>query len=170
MIEEKLIISDTNIFIDLISINALDKLFLLPCDIFTTDFVVDEIEQPKQSEEIFKHIDAKNLKVVTLSFDELIDVNTMKESSAISITDCSVLFLAKKTSGRLLSGDGKLRKVAEKGNVKVSGILYIFDNLIEYGFLDKITTATLLEHLMVINSRLPKGECEKMIEEWREKY
>ncbi len=54
-----------------------------------------------------------------------------------SFTDCSVWYYAKKTNGRLLTGDNKLRKSAEKDNVKVSGILYVFDNLIEYGIIDE---------------------------------
>ena len=48
MIAECLVISDTNIFLDLMSVSLLEKFFQLPCDIETTDFVIDEIVQPKQ--------------------------------------------------------------------------------------------------------------------------
>ncbi|MGN0731384.1 MAG: hypothetical protein ACI4MA_05665 [Treponema sp.] len=77
------------------------------------------------------------------------------------------MVLRKKDWRRLLTGDGKLRKSAEADNVKVSGILYIFDNLVEYGILEKADAANLLEKLMQINMRLPKGECEKRILKWR---
>ena len=79
----------------------------------------------------------------------------------------TVWYYAKKTGGRLLTGDGKLRKSAEADNVKVSGILYIVDNLVEYGILEKADAEDLLEKLMQINMRLPKGECEKRILKWR---
>ena len=66
-----------------------------------------------------------------------------------------------------MTGDGNLRKSAEADNIKVSGILYIFDNLVEYGILDKKKAADLLEQLTKINMRLPKTECEKRISNWR---
>ena len=166
MIKEKLIISDTNIFIDLISINLIDKLFLLPSNIYTTDFVINEIAWPEQRAEIDKHIITQELKTVSFGFEELAKINALHTNSGTSMTDCSVWYFAKETGGRLLTGDRKLKKAAEFDNLKVSGILYIFDNLVEYGVLDKMSAATLLEHLMVINSRLPKTECEKRIEEW----
>ncbi len=167
MIEEKIIVSDTNIFIDLISINVLDKLFLLPCDIFTTDFVINEIAWPEQRAEIDKHIITQELETVSFGFDELVKITGLHSNSSTSLTDCSVWYLAKKTGGRLLTGDVKLKKAAENDNVKVSGILYIFDNLVEYNILNKTSATTLLQQLMAINSRLPKQECEKRIEGWQ---
>ena len=164
MIEEKLIVSDTNIFIDLISINLLDKLFLLPCNIYTTDFVVNEIAWPEQQAEIDKHIITRELEMVSFGFEELVKINALHTNSGTSLTDCSVWYLAKETCGRLLTGDGKLRKAAEFDNVKVSGILYIFDNLIEYEILDKATAIALLQQLMAVNSRLPRQECKKWID------
>ena len=168
MIKEKLIVSDTNIFIDLISINVLDKLFLLLCDIYTTDFVVNEIKWPNQRAKIDKHIITKDLEEVSFGFDELVKISELHSNNSISMTDCSVWYLAKETRGRLLTGDGKLKRAAEGDNVKVSGILYIFDNLIEYNIVDKASASVLLEQLLAINSRLPKAECEKRIEEWKE--
>ena len=167
MIKEKLIVSDTSIFIDLISINVLDKLFLLPCDICTTDFVVNEIKWSNQRTEIDKHIKTKELKTVSFGFEELIKISELCSTSRTSMTDCSVWYLAKETGGRLITGDGKLRRAVEKDNVKVSGILYVFDNLVEYNIMDKVSASALLEQLMAINPRLPEHECEKRIEAWR---
>lgn len=46
--DETIVVSDTNIFFDLISVDLLNDFFQLPCKIVTTDFVVNEIEQPNQ--------------------------------------------------------------------------------------------------------------------------
>ena len=137
MIEEKIVISDTNIILDLISINSLDSFFNLPCEFCTTDFVISEIMQPNQIQSIDKFIKSNKLEVITFDFKELIEINNILSSvdNNVSITDCSVWYYAKKTDGRLLTGDGNLRKSAEKDNVKVSGILYVFDNLVEYEIL-----------------------------------
>jgi len=172
MIKEKLVISDTNILLDLISINILEEFFSLPCDFYTTDFVINEIIQPSQIKAIEKYTKSKKLEVVSFSFEEIGKINDIHTNNTnnASITDCSVWYYAKETGGRLFTGDGKLRKSAEVDNVKVSGILYIFDNLIEYGILEASDSADLLEQLMQINMRLPKGECEKRILKWRSSY
>jgi len=68
MIQEKIVVSDTNIFLDLISVNLLDSFFLLPCDICTTDFVINEIIQPLQIQAIDKFIKSKNWKSYHLTF------------------------------------------------------------------------------------------------------
>ena len=169
MIEEKLVISDTNILLDLISVDMLDVFFSLPCDFATTDFVLSEINKPEQIKAIEKYTKSKKLEVVSFSFEEITDIYDIHTNNTnnASMPDCSVWYYAKKTGGRLLTGDGKLRKVAESDNVKVSGILYIFDNLIEYGLLENSVAADLLERLTQINTRLPKGECEKRITKWR---
>lgn len=169
MIQEKLVISDTNILLDLISVDMLEDFFSLPCDFPTTDFVISEIIQPAQIKAIEKYTKLKKLDIVSFSFEEIIEITDIhsKNTNNASITDCSVWYYAKKTGGRLLTGDGKLRKSAEGDNVKVSGILYIFDNLVEYEIMEKDKAADLLEKLMQINMRLPRGECEKRILLWR---
>ena len=147
----------------------LEVFFSLPCDFSTTDFVISEIIQPAQVNAIEKYTKSKKLDIVSFSFEEIIEITDIHSNNTnnASITDCSVWYYAKKTGGRLLTGDGKLRKSAEGDNVKVSGILYIFDNLVEYEILEKDKAADLLEKLMQINMRLPRGECEKRILLWR---
>ena len=54
MIEERIVISDANVIIDLLSVQLLEAFFALPCEIFTTDFVISEIERPEQQKIIQK--------------------------------------------------------------------------------------------------------------------
>ena len=44
---EKIVVSDTNIFIDLISVNLLDGFFSLPWEIHTTDMIMKELKDSK---------------------------------------------------------------------------------------------------------------------------
>lgn len=169
MITERIVISDTNIILDLLFLNMLDDFFSLPCDICTTDLVIDEIVQPAQQKIIDSFVKSRKLEVVQFSpseFSNITNLFVMNPNNA-SLTDCSVWYYAKQTNGRLLTGDGKLRKAAENDNVKVSGILYVFDNLIEYEILSRNKAADLLENLIKVNMRLPKDECEKRILTWR---
>lgn len=169
MIEERIVVSDSNIFFDLLSVDLLNDFFLLPCEITTTDFVISEIIKPEQLEKLQSFIDSKKLDVINFVNDGINKIFSIFQSNDnnASITDCSVWYYAKKVDGRLLTGDSKLRKSALADNVKVSGILYVFDNFVEYGILEKELCAKKLEELMQKNSRLPKGECEKRIVEWR---
>ena len=164
MISEKIVVSDSNIFFDL-----LNEFFLLPCNITTTDFVISESIRPEQLDKIQGFIFSKKLEVVKFDIAEVNKIFELYQSNDnnASVTDCSVWYYAKSVNGRLLTGDGKLRKSASNDNVKVSGILYIFDNLVDYGILDKTTCAAKLETLMQINNRLPKGECENRISLWK---
>lgn len=43
-----IVVNDTNIFIDLISVDLLDEFFSMPIDIHTTDLVVHELTEPLQ--------------------------------------------------------------------------------------------------------------------------
>lgn len=169
MISEKIVVSDSNIFFDLLSVDLLNEFFLLPCDITTTDFVISEIIRPEQLDKIQSFIFSKKLEVIKFNTEEVNNIYALYQSNDnnASVTDCSVWYYAKSVNGRLLTGDGKLRKSASNDKVKVSGILYIFDNFIKYGILDKATCAAKLETLMQINNRLPKGECEKRISIWK---
>ena len=98
MIREKLVISDTNILLDLISVDMLEDFFSLPCDFSTTDFVISEIIQPTQIKAIEKYTKSKKLDVVSFSFEEILEINDIHTTNTnnASITDCSVWYYAKK--------------------------------------------------------------------------
>lgn len=168
MIAEKIVVSDTNIFLDLISIDLLASFFELPCKIHTSDFVLSEILQPEQQKAVNDFVRNESLTVKGFDFNELSEISDLQKNCGTnaSLTDCSVWYYAKKMKARLLTGDGKLRKVVEKDDVIVSGILHIFDNLVEYGILEKSIAAQKLSELIKMNPRLPHGECQKRIDEW----
>ena len=169
MIAEKIVVSDANIFFDLISVDLLGSFFRLPCQIITTDFVINEITNIEQLNIVCSYIKTNELKVKSLDSNELEEVLSIynKNENNASIADCSVWYYAKKTEGRLLTGDAKLKKSAMRDNIKVSGLIFVLENLIEYQIIDKESGADKLEYLMKINTRLPKIECINRIQLWR---
>lgn len=60
----KLIITDTNVFFDIIGIQALPEFFGLDYEIYTTVFVIEEIKRSDQREAIDLFIRAKELNVI----------------------------------------------------------------------------------------------------------
>lgn len=72
----KLIITDTNVFFDIISIGALPEFFALNYDISTTDFVVKEILESDQKVQIESFIRARKLNVFKLTADEVEEIRS----------------------------------------------------------------------------------------------
>ena len=100
---------------------------------------------------------------------EIVDILHKKESNA-TIADISVWHYARKISSTLLTGDAKLRHLAEKDGIKVSGILYVFESLITSKIITEKEAAERLVELLNVNPRLPHGECSLRIEKWRSSF
>ena len=59
--------SDTNIFIDLISVNLLDGFFSLPWEIHTTDMIMKELKDSNQKAVVDAFRQLGNLKIAKTS-------------------------------------------------------------------------------------------------------
>ena len=166
---EIVVVSDTNIFIDLFKLGLLNAFFNLPWEIHTTDFVINELEDPDQKASAETYINQNRLIVGTLSAEDLNAILLRRDASGtkVSFTDYSVCYYAKKYGYTLLTGDKPLRKIAESEGVPVHGILYLLDELIYYGILSPLSAAEALEHLNRINSRLPIDEVEARLKKWK---
>lgn len=169
-----LVVNDTNIFIDLISVDLLDDFFNLPIGVHTTDLVLNELTDESQSAAVRKHIKLKHLTVKRYSWTEVAEIVSFRATchKNVSIADCSVWLYAKHNGYTLLTGDAKLRSSAQKSGVTVCGILglfvRIFDMLVEdFKIIPPEVGAERLELLNKINNRLPSREIETRIKKWR---
>ena len=164
--KNNLIVSDTNIFLDLYDSNFLKDFFSLPYKISTTMFVFSEIKDDKQLQALKPFIDSGKLKIEQLTDDEFSNCLNLSLTTPgdLSITDCSVWQKAKSENARLLTNDRKLRKAAEQDNVEVHGILYIFEELTNHNLIPVEKVEKTLRKLISINNRFPKKEAEKLIE------
>lgn len=162
----EIVVNDTNILIDLSNAGLLQHCKVLNLDFRTIDFVMEEISDKKQREAVDKIIEEGTLKVYSLDgimmrkvFEK---IAIYKGKSNISHTDASVMVYAKENDCRLLTGDRKLRNTAENENVKVSGILYIIDELT--GKIDNKLLLKSLELLQQSNNRLPQNLISERME------
>jgi len=164
----EIVINDTNIFFDLLAVDLLDIFFDLPIEVHTTDFVINEITDTKQLEIVMSYVGKGILLVFESDFEFYSKIFELKEKvPGLSPTDCSVWHLAKTRNHTLLSGDKLLRNTALRDKVKVKGILYIFESLIDRNMLSHSDAADKLEELISSGSRLPLRECQRRIELWR---
>lgn len=164
----KLIVTDTNVFFDMMSIEVLPDFFGLDYEICTTDFVVNEIIRIDQAEQIQNFIRSKQLTVYKLTSDEIEEVVNLKTKRNLRrITDKSVLWKALQLKCRLVTGDKNLRSEAEEQGLEVNGSLWVIKTLVETKIIAPTFAAELLEKLKTVNDSLPKEEIEKMIKKYK---
>ena len=165
-----IVINDTNIFLDLYDIDLLDVFCQLPIQVHTVDFVINEITRPNQQEAIRTLVKKGRLYVKEYMPESIMDLYQFHAECGgnLTLTDSTVIYYAQSLADcRILTGDRQLRNRAEERGIKVSGILYVFDQLVEFGLLSCHEAALKLEKLRIINSRLPKREIEERIEKWK---
>jgi len=164
-----IVVNDTNIFIDLYSIDLLADFFELPFHIHTVDFVLSEITEQNQVEALAPFLSNGKLFVKKHSAPEVQQLYEFHLSCKgnVSIPDCAVWQYAQTNNYILLTSDRKLRNNAIATGVSVSGILFVFDKLIECNILSAKEAANKLENLARINNRLPKKEVSERILRWR---
>lgn len=164
----KLIVTDTNVFFDLMSIEVLPDFFGLDYEICTTDFVVNEIVRVDQAGQIQNFIRSRQLTVYKLSSDEIEEVVNLKTRRNLRrITDKSVLWKALQLKCKLLTGDKNLRSEAEEQGLEVNGSLWVIRTLVESNIILPAVAAVLLEKLKILNQSLPKDEIEKLIKKYK---
>ena len=165
----KILVNDTNIFIDLHSVGLLEEMSRLPYEIHTVDFVVAEIADADQRRIFDELVAQRGIFIDGFTADEVIEI--VEEHSSVSgnlsIPDCSVCYFARKHNVPMLTGDRRLRRYAEEQSIEVHGILFIFDELVKHDIISTSMAADRLEELFAINARLPKAEIRERINRWR---
>ena len=160
----KLLITDTNVFFDLMNIEALPEFFGLDFEICTTDFVVNEILRLEQAEQIQNFIRSKQLTVINFSADEIEEVVNLKTKRTLRrIADKSVLWKALQLKCTLLTADKSLRNEAEENGLEVHGSIWVVLLMVDSNLLSVVKGIELFEKLKIVNDSLPKEEIEKLI-------
>lgn len=162
---DKIVISDTNILIDLYDISLLDHLFVLPVEVHVLDLTIFELNDSELKKTLGVKIQEGSLYVESIAAPQMPEVlNRM--AGPLSLTDCAVWYCAKVNDWMLLTGDKKLRTKAIADGVRVVGILHILDVLLSGGLIDAADAAEKLEILWNKNKRLPKEEVESRLRRW----
>lgn len=158
--------SDTNVWLDFVTIDRLDYPFRLPYTyLMNDDAVQDELLSPPGLGENLKSL---GLQETELTEDEFfLAEEYMSRFAKPSMFDCIALAIAKKRGIVLLTGDGPLRKAAQAEGVQVMGTIGVLDQLYEGELIGKQEYAHCLEELLHHNGgkvRLPEKELKSRIE------
>ena len=152
--------SDTNVWIDFVTISKTEIPFRLPYTyIMSDDAVEDELLSPPG---IGQKLISYGLVPVSITIDEFFLAEHYGEIyKKLSIYDRIALAIAKTRRIILLTGDGALRKAARKENVQVIGTLGILDKLWDQELISIEEVIMCLQALLDNNGgavRLPKAE------------
>ena len=166
----KVVINDANILIDLVKLELLEEFSSLNFELYTTDFVLEELNLD-HNKAIQLLVSAEKIRIITTeNIEDIQGINTLLEtSSGLSFEDCSVWYYSKKMNCTLMTGDGKLRKTARKDGIEVRGIIYIIDQMLIQNHLNFEQAIEKIESLYSLNNRLPKQELTKRLELWKNK-
>lgn len=155
--------SDTNIWIDFVTIDRLELPFKLPyIYLMNQDAIEDEIRKPPGLGEKLIQLGLQTTQLSEKEFflaEELVDKYTKP-----SLYDCIALAIAKVRGITLLTGDGSLRKAAALEGVHVIGTMGILDQLLEGQYIDLETYENCIVSLLKYNGekvRLPENELRK---------
>jgi len=162
------LIHDASVLIDLINGGLLDEVLRLSYIMETTDFVRREITDPDQRIVLESCISDGKLSVIYSVADHIPKiVEIQREFAKLSISDCSVIYFAGSQNGIIISGDKILRNAAKSKKLEVHGTLWAMDQLVEKGLIGPTYARDRLLAMIQKNNRLPRQQCESLIEKWR---
>lgn len=163
MSKPRVYISDTNIWIDFGRGGLLDALFALPFTFVSTDFVMNELDEPAPDGLL-----SRGLLVEVLAEDAVAQLFAlMAEHGNSSLADVSCYLVAKTLGVPLLTGDGRLRRQASKDGVQVHGALWLLDQLVTHHILPAAQAAAALQAMLDAGARFPVAECDQRLALWQ---
>ena len=158
-----MLVTDTNIWIDLENGKILSNTFRLPYQFFITDFAVDEFVDPDwimlQNLGLQKH---------GLEPEYITELFLLKQiHSRLSVTDLASLLLAKLLGAGLITGDRRLNELATAQGLPVHGILWILDEMLFHHIITTNQATNALKEMLAKGARLPKIECQRRFVIWQ---
>ncbi len=161
----KTLVTDTNIFIDLENANLIDEFLEIKLETATTDFVLEELDSL-----ILEKIKNYDVKVEGLNKKEIKELVILRnQNKRISVVDISVMLLAEKLNGILLSGDRALIKLcSRRGKIESHGILWVLEKMVEHKTVNCKQAYEGLLEIVSKGARLPKKNVYDYLRKWKQ--
>ena len=163
----RIAVKDASILIDLAEGDLLGLWFQLKIEAHTTDLVLREVKQETQWARVSPFVDAGLLQRHTTAAEEIPALVVFSQTHGINLPDASGVLLARRLQAYLLTGERRLRRAAEGGEIVTHGLLWILDQLVERETLTRPDAAQRLERMLAAGSRLPRPECDGRLKAWR---
>jgi len=160
---KEIVVQDACVLFDLIDLGLIGLFFDLELTVVTTNQVIKEVEDGEQLSVVTEFISSGKLLLDNDgTFEEISRI--LDENSGLSFADSSVLEVAIRKKGAVLSSDLKLRNATVRSRLTVRGILWIIGELQACEHLTKAEAIEKLKMYQNINDRAPRAEIKIMIE------
>ncbi len=167
-VKKGIIVQDTCILLDLVDLELLEGFFQLDIEVFTTPQVIAEITNDQQWEKVTVFVQSKRLKIDGKGvFESIVEISDTNPS--LSFADSSVVELASRIEGIVLSSDGSLRKVSMRKGLEVHGMLWIIEQLSGNDILSIEDAIKKLDNYSILNQWSPKKEIIALMQKLKNK-
>ncbi|MCU7836720.1 MAG: DUF3368 domain-containing protein [gamma proteobacterium symbiont of Taylorina sp.] len=157
------IISDSNIFIDMIEGELSEEMFQLPYGV-TTPYLLYEEELSHEYSYLIDH-------GLVLSELDGNDMNRVYELSqgikSVSIYDCMALRDAEKRECLLLTGDQKLKELALTQHIEVKGTIWLIEQLLINNIISVEKAEDAYNKMRETDRRLPWNKFSELINRYK---
>ena len=156
------LVTDTNIWIDLENGGILAEVFHLPYQFITSDFAIPELVRPG-----WQTLHALGLEARELDPEPILELFELRQViKNLSITDLAAFLLAKIIQSTLVTGDRRLIELAKANSMSVHGVLWLLDEMVHYQAITPGQAANALGRILDRGARLPADECRKRLVRW----
>lgn len=158
---EVVVVSDTSVLIDLERGGLLEAAFRLPFAFAVPDLLYERELKAQYGSRLIE----LGLRIGELDGEGVTQaLEYQRRTPALSLPDCFALALAVRGNWTLLTGDAKLRRLAEASRVDCHGLLWLLDEMLSTG---AATSRTLYDGLRAVSEhprcRLPKAEVRERL-------
>jgi predicted nucleic acid-binding protein len=156
------LVTDTNIWIDLENSKILADVFCLPYHFFTTDFAVEEFIHPG-----WATLQGLGLQTHDLEPEYMLELFLLRQiHRQLSTVDLAALLLARALGASLVTGDRRLNELAKAQGLAVHGVLWILDEMVIHQVLTANQATIALREMLDQGARMPDIECQMRFESW----
>lgn len=161
---QSVLVTDTNIWIDLENGGILIEVFRLPYRFLIPDFAIPELIHPG-----WETLEALGLEAHELSAEQVIELVQLRQTYRnLSIIDLAAFLLAKTLDATLLTGERRLNELANANGLSAHGVLWLLDKLVHFQTLTPVQAAVALRRMLDQGARLPAEECRNRLASWSE--
>ncbi len=159
---QSVLVTDTNIWIDLENGGILIEVFQLPYRFLIPDFAIPELIRPR-----WETLEVLGLKVHELPAEQVVELVQLRQANrSLSIIDLAAFLLAKMLDATLLTGDWHLNELANASGLSVHGAHWLLDEMVHFKALTPGQAATALKRMLELGARLPAEECSNRLSKW----
>jgi predicted nucleic acid-binding protein len=162
----RLFISDTNIFIDLVTCGLVEQMFQLPYEFAVPDMLYFEELADNHGD-----LPAYGLQIMTVDEQYTVYAGGLQRIyPKAGPNDLLALALAKQENSPLISGDGALRLAASNEGIEVKGTLWIMEEFVRHHIITVGNAEMAFEVMKRHNRFLPWNDIRALLRRLDEEF